>query len=71
MSDLHALNEAINKRAGRKLIPSIGVGILILTLVVGSLSFFDRILFVALALAFVYRGIWEMDRALSRANIEI
>ena len=71
MSDLHSLNEAINKRAGRKLIPSIGVGIAILTLVIGSLSFFDRVLFLALALAFVYRGIWEMDRALSRANISI
>ena len=71
MSDLHSLNEAINKRAGRKLIPSIGVGILILALVIGSLSFFDRVLFVALALAFVYRGIWEMDRALTRANISI
>ena len=71
MSDLHSLNEAINKRAGRKLIPFIGVGIAILTLVIGSLSFFDRVLFLALALAFVYRGIWEMDRALSRANISI
>ena len=71
MSDLHSLNEAINKRAGRKLLPSIGVGIVILALVIGSLSFFERILFVALALAFVYRGIWEMDRALSRANIDI
>ena len=71
MSDLHSLNEAINKRAGRKLIPSIGVGILILALVIGSLSFFDRVLFVVLALAFVYRGIWEMDRALTRANISI
>ena len=71
MSDLHSLNEAINKRAGRKLIPSIGVGIAILTLVIGSLSIFDRVLFLALALAFVYRGIWEMARALSRANISI
>lgn len=71
MSDLHSLNEAINKRAGRKLIPSIGVGIVILALVIGSLSFFDRVLFLALALAFVYRGIWEMDRALSRAGYDI
>ena len=71
MSDLHSLNEAINKRAGRKLLPSIAVGITILALVVISLSYFDRILFVALALAFVYRGIWEMNRALSRADISI
>lgn len=71
MSDLHSINEAINKRAGRKLLPSIGVGIIILALVIGSLSFLDRILFVALALAFVYRGIWEMNRALARANINI
>lgn len=71
MSELHALNEAINKRAGRRLLPSIAVGILILALVIGSLSFLDRILFVLLALAFVYRGIWEMNRALARANINI
>ena len=71
MSDLHSLNEAINKRAGRKLLPSIGVGIVILALVVGSLSYFNRILFVALALAFVYRGIWEMNRALSRADVSL
>jgi phosphatidate cytidylyltransferase len=71
MSDLHSLNEVINERAGRKLLPSIGVGILILALVIGSLSVLDRVLFLALALAFVYRGIWEMARALSRANIEI
>jgi phosphatidate cytidylyltransferase len=43
----------------------------ILALVIGSLSFFDRVLFLALALAFVYRGIWEMDRALSRAGYDI
>jgi len=71
MSDLHSLNEAINKRAGRKLLPSIGVGIAILTLVIASLSFFDRVLFIVLALAFVYRGIWEMNRALSRADVEL
>jgi len=71
MSDLHSLNEAINKRAGRKLLPSIGVGIAILTLVIASLSFFDRVLFIILALAFVYRGIWEMNRALSRADVEL
>ncbi|NCV80124.1 MAG: phosphatidate cytidylyltransferase, partial [Actinobacteria bacterium] len=27
MSDLHSINEAINKKAGRKLLPSIGVGL--------------------------------------------
>lgn len=71
MSDLHSLNEAINKRAGRKLLPSIGVGILILALVIASLSFLNRVAFVALALVFVFRGIWEMKRALTRANIDI
>ena len=71
MSDLHSLNEAINKRAGRKLLPSIGVGILILALVIASLSFLNRVAFVALALVFVYRGIWEMKRALTRASIDI
>ena len=71
MSDLHSLNEAINKRAGRKLIPSIAVGIAILAAVIFSLSYLDRVLFIGLALAFVYRGIWEMNRALLRANVSI
>ena len=33
MSDLHSLNEAINKKAGRKLLPSIAVSLSLLALI--------------------------------------
>lgn len=70
MSDLHALNEAINKKAGRKLFPSIAVGLTLLGLVIASLAF-QRILFLPLAIAAIIRGVWELGQALDRANIEI
>jgi phosphatidate cytidylyltransferase len=38
MADLHAINDAINKRAGRKLIPSILVSLFLLGLIFGSLK---------------------------------
>lgn len=70
MSDLHALNEAINKKAGRKLLPSIAVGLTLLGLVIASLAF-QRVLFLPLAIAAIIRGVWELGQALDRANIEI
>ena len=70
MSDLHALNEAINKRAGRKLFPSIAVGLTLLGLVIASLAF-ERVLFLPLAIAAIIRGVWELGQALDRADIEI
>ena len=70
MSDLHALNEAINKKAGRKLFPSIAVGLTLLGLVVASLAF-QRVLFLPLAIAAIIRGVWELGQALDRADIEI
>lgn len=70
MSDLHALNEAINKKAGRKLFPSIAVGLTLLGLVIASLAF-QRVLFLPLAIAAIIRGVWELGQALDRANIEI
>ncbi len=39
MSDLHSLNEAINKRAGRKLIPSIFVGLGLLAIIFSTMAF--------------------------------
>jgi len=39
MSDLHAINEAINKRAGRKLIPSIIVGLFLLAVIFSTMAF--------------------------------
>lgn len=70
MSDLHALNEAINKKAGRKLFPSIAVGLTLLGLVIASLAF-ERVLFLPLAIAAIIRGVWELGQALDRADIEI
>ena len=70
MSDLHALNEAINKKAGRKLFPSIAVGLTLLGLVIASLAF-QRFLFLPLAIAAIIRGVWELGQALDRADIEI
>jgi phosphatidate cytidylyltransferase len=70
MSDLHALNEAINKKAGRKLFPSIAVGLTLLGLVITSLAF-ERVLFLPLAIAAIIRGVWELGQALDRADIEI
>jgi len=70
MSDLHALNEAINKKAGRKLFPSIAVGLTLLGLVIASLAF-ERVLFLPLAIAALIRGVWELGQALDRAEIEI
>ena len=69
MSDLHALNEAINKKAGRKLFPSIAVGLTLLGLVIASLAF-ERVLFLPLAIAAIIRGVWELGQALDRAEIE-
>ncbi|GBL22235.1 phosphatidate cytidylyltransferase [Clavibacter sp.] len=39
MSDLHSINEAINKKAGRKLFPSILVGLLLLAIVFSTMSY--------------------------------
>ena len=53
MSDLHSINEAINARAGRKLLPSIVVGLSLVTLIWLSLAF-ERIAFAfVLSLALV------------------
>jgi len=53
VSDLHSINEAINARAGRKLLPSIVVGLSLVTLIWLSLAF-ERIAFAfVLSLALV------------------
>ena len=55
MSDLHSINEAINARAGRKLLPSIVVGLSLVALIWLSLAFertaFAFVLSLALVLA--------------------
>ena len=70
MSDLHAINDAINKRAGRKLLPSIGVSVGLFALVWASLAFYRGIFAAIVALAMVL-GVREMVTALKRADINL
>ena len=70
VSDLHSINEAINKRAGRKLLPSIGVSIFLIFLVWASLATY-RVFFAALVAIAVLLGIRELNRALSAASIHL
>ena len=53
MSDLHSINEAINARAGRKLLPSIAVGLSLVALIWASLAFERTAFAVVLSLALV------------------
>jgi len=62
VSDLSALNDAINKRAGRKLLPSIGVGLSLIILVWVTLSY-ERVLFAAAVCIAVLLGLRETTRA--------
>lgn len=64
MSDIHSINEAINKRAGRKLLPSIVVGISIIVTVWLSLEF-EPIFFAALVALALVLGTRELSTALT------
>jgi phosphatidate cytidylyltransferase len=70
VSDLHSINEAINKRAGRKLLPSIGVSLFLVLLVWTSLATY-RIIFAGLVTAAVILGIRELHRAFLAIDIDI
>jgi phosphatidate cytidylyltransferase len=70
MSDLHSINEAINKKAGRKLVPSIVVGLSLLGLIWFSLSVYKELFLLVLATAVVL-GIREIVRAYNSSNIAI
>jgi phosphatidate cytidylyltransferase len=70
VSDLHAINDAINKRAGRKLLPSIAVGLSLIALVWFSLAF-ERTLFAALVAIAIGLGIRELVRALGYSDIYV
>jgi len=70
MDDIHSLNEAINKRAGRKLLPSIIVSVLILGVVFGTLQIHPA-LFTALVLAAVVLAIRELNHGFKLAGIII
>jgi phosphatidate cytidylyltransferase len=70
VSDLHSINEAINAKAGRKLLPSIFVGLSLVALVWSSLAY-ARILFAVLIAVVISLGIRELVRAFAAANIGV
>ena len=70
MSDLHSINEAINKKAGRKLLPSIGVGLSLIALVWFALSYQREVFAIVVAVA-VILGLREIVRAFAARSIII
>ena len=70
MADLHAINDAINKRAGRKLIPSIFVSLLLLGLIFGSIAI-APLLFFALIWVVIMIGIREIANAYRKGGIDL
>ena len=67
MSDLHSINEAINKRAGRKLLPSIAVSLSLIVLIWALLSFFRFGIAIVVAVA-VSLAIKELASAFSTTD---
>ena len=70
MDDLHAINEAVNAKAGRKLLPSIIVSLLLLALVFTTV-YYIPFLFGVLVWVAIMLGIRELTRAYKIGGIEI
>lgn len=70
MADLHAINDAINKRAGRKLIPSIFVSLLLLGLIFGTIAI-APLLFFVLIWVVIMIGIREIAHAYRKGGIDL
>ncbi|MEY3430923.1 MAG: hypothetical protein RJB30_855 [Actinomycetota bacterium] len=70
MSDLHAFNEALNKRAGRRLIPSILVGLGLLAIIFTTLTF-APIIFAAFVTTAVLLALRELTGAFAARGISI
>jgi phosphatidate cytidylyltransferase len=70
MSDLHAINEAINKKAGRKLLPSIVVGLSLIALVWFALSY-ERVIFAGVVATAIILGAREITRAFAARGITV
>ena len=70
MSDLHSINEAINKRAGRKLIPSIIVGLFLLAVIFSTMAFVP-VLFAVFVGAAVLIALHELTAALKLQSIAL
>lgn len=70
MADLHAINDAINKKAGRKLLPSIAISFLLLGLIFGSI-YIAPLLFFALIWTVIMIGIKEITSAYQMGGIKL
>ncbi len=70
VSDLHSINEAINAKAGRKLLPSILVSLTLIALVWSTLAY-ARVIFALLVAIAVSLGIREITRAFAAAGTHI
>ena len=70
MADLHAINDAINKRAGRKLIPSIFVSLLLLGLIFGTIAIAPLLFFVLIWIVIMI-GIREIAHAYRKGGIDL
>ena len=70
MDDLHSINDAINRRAGRKLGPSILVSLSLVALVWASLAF-EPVIFAVLVTLAVCLGIREISRACAQVETKI
>ena len=70
MSDLHSINEAINKKAGRKLIPSILVGLALLGIIFSTIAFVP-ILFALFVLIAVLLALHELSAAFNARDIKV
>ena len=70
MSDLHSINEAINKRAGRKLIPSVIVGLFLLAVIFSTMAFVP-VLFAVFVGAAVLIALHELTAALKLQSIAL
>lgn len=70
MNDLHSINEAMNRRAGRKLLPSIFVGASIIALVWFALAYHRELFAILIGIAVIF-GIREITRAFAAANTYI
>jgi phosphatidate cytidylyltransferase len=70
MADLHSINDAINKRAGRKLLPSIAVSLLLLGLIFGTINTAPILFFVFIWIVIMI-GIREITAAYRKGGIEL
>ncbi len=70
MDDIHSINEAINKRAGRKLLPSIAVSLAILAIVFGALRL-NPLIFASFIWIVMLLAIREIVRAYKSGGIEL